>query len=33
MNETIEFVADNNFKIPIGAEFFIGKHDMIKNLK
>lgn len=32
MNETIEFVGDNNFKIPIGAEFFIGKqHD--KKLK
>lgn len=25
LGETIEFVADNEFKIPIGTEFFIGK--------
>ena len=25
MEEIIEFVGDNEFKIPIGAEFFIGK--------
>ena len=32
MNEEIEFVGDNNLKLPIGAEFFIGKsHD--KKLK
>ena len=25
LDETIEFVGDNEFKIPVGAEFFIGK--------
>lgn len=25
LGEVIEFVGDNEFKIPIGAEFFIGK--------
>ena len=25
LEEIIEFVADNEFKIPVGAEFFIGK--------
>jgi len=25
MEEIIEFVGDNEFKIPVGAEFFIGK--------
>ena len=25
LNKIIEFVGDSNFKIPVGAEFFIGK--------
>lgn len=25
LGEVIEFVGDNEFKIPVGAEFFIGK--------
>lgn len=25
LNESIEFVGDNNLKLPIGAEFYIGK--------
>ena len=25
LGEEIEFVGDNNLKLPIGAEFFIGK--------
>lgn len=27
LEEVIEFVADNQLKIPVGAEFFIGKID------
>lgn len=27
LNEVIEFIGDNGLKIPIGAEFFIGKSD------
>ena len=27
LDETIEFVGDNNFKIPVGAEFYIGKQN------
>jgi hypothetical protein len=25
LNKIIEFIGDSNFKIPVGAEFFIGK--------
>lgn len=27
LGEEIEFVGDNNFKIPVGAEFYIGKQN------
>ena len=30
LDETIEFIADSNLKLPIGAEFYIGKKNDTK---